>query len=234
MNVALIGRSQFLYDTGLKLSKSGFLINKIITSNSSPEYTRKEADFEELAKKLKARFILSNSLEKKKLLSCLDKLDLGISFNWVTIISQEQIKCFRIGILNAHFGDLPRYRGNACPNWAIINGEKEIAVSVHLMESGKVLTYHNHSIEFERFGKRNGLEIIYSETNPEYLQGEIDTFWVQHSGASPVLWCKMLKNRLPLLHLKEYGIVNDQITMLQHILRVKTVVRRNSHMRHIS
>lgn len=84
-----------------------------------------------------------------------------------------------------------------------------------LLKSGKILTYHNHSIEFERFGKKNGLEIIYSETDPKYLQGEIDTFWVQHSGANPVSWCKTLKNRLPLLHLKEYGIVNDQITMLE-------------------
>jgi methionyl-tRNA formyltransferase len=26
---------------------------------------------------------------------------------------------------NPHTGDLPRYRGNACPDWAIIAGEEK-------------------------------------------------------------------------------------------------------------
>ena len=30
-----------------------------------------------------------------------------------------------VGILNAHGGDLSKYRGNACQAWAILNGEKK-------------------------------------------------------------------------------------------------------------
>ena len=37
---------------------------------------------------------------------------------------EEVIDFFELGILNAHGGDLPRYRGNACQAWAIINGEE--------------------------------------------------------------------------------------------------------------
>jgi len=84
-----------------------------------------------------------------------------------------------------------------------------------LAAAGQLLTYHNHAIEFERFGKRNGLQIIYEESNPKYLQGEIDTYWVQHGGCDPVDWCKKLSGRLPLLHLKEFGIVENQIKMLE-------------------
>lgn len=84
-----------------------------------------------------------------------------------------------------------------------------------LAKGGKVLTYHNHAIEFEKFNGRVGLEIIYAESSPVNLQGEIDTFWVQHGGGSPVEWCKRLKGRLPLLHLKEFGIVENQIKMLE-------------------
>ncbi len=84
-----------------------------------------------------------------------------------------------------------------------------------LAKSGKTLAYHNHAIEFERFGKKNGLEIIYSETDQKYLQGELDTFWVQHGGGNPVEWCERLDGRLPLLHLKEFGIIDNQITMLE-------------------
>lgn len=84
-----------------------------------------------------------------------------------------------------------------------------------LRDAGQVLTYHNHGIEFTRFGRKTGLEIIYDESNPEYLQGEIDTYWVQYGGGNPVEWCKKLENRLPLLHLKEYGIFEGKPTMLE-------------------
>ena len=40
---------------------------------------------------------------------------------------------FEHGILNAHAGDLPRYRGNACPNWAILNFEACVGLTVHRM-----------------------------------------------------------------------------------------------------
>lgn len=81
--------------------------------------------------------------------------------------------------------------------------------------AGLVLTYHNHAIEFEKFGGRTVLDIIYGETDPEALQGEIDTYWVQYGGGCPVEWCEKLKNRLPLLHLKEYGIVGNEVKMLE-------------------
>ena len=84
-----------------------------------------------------------------------------------------------------------------------------------LKDAGQVLTYHNHGIEFVKFGNKTGLEIIYDESSPEYLQGEIDTYWVQFGGGDPVEWCKKLENRLPLLHLKEYGIVDNKPTMLE-------------------
>ena len=84
-----------------------------------------------------------------------------------------------------------------------------------LAKGGKVLTYHNHSIEFEKFNGRVALDILYSESKPENLQGEIDTYWVQHGGHNPVDWIKKLKNRLPLLHLKEYGIINREVKMLE-------------------
>lgn len=81
--------------------------------------------------------------------------------------------------------------------------------------AGQVLTYHNHAVEFTRFGNRTALDIIYDETNPAYLQGEIDTYWVQYGGGNPVAWCQRLKNRMPLLHLKEFGIIENQIKILE-------------------
>src|SRR5439155_1236758 len=79
------------------------------------------------------------------------------------------------------------------------------AAGAALRKAGQVLTYHNHAIEFVRHGKKTGLEILFDETAPENLQGEIDTYWVQFGGGDPVDWCRRLKGRLPLLHMKDYG-----------------------------
>ncbi len=75
-----------------------------------------------------------------------------------------------------------------------------------LAEAGRVLTYHNHHIEFLRFEDATVLDLIYGAADPKYLQGEIDTHWVQAGGGCPAAWCRKLKARLPLLHLKDYGL----------------------------
>ncbi|HOK04351.1 MAG TPA: sugar phosphate isomerase/epimerase [Victivallales bacterium] len=84
-----------------------------------------------------------------------------------------------------------------------------------MKKAGIILSYHNHAIEFEKFKGKTILDVIYDESNPENLQGEIDTYWVQYGGGDPVEWCKKLDGRLPLLHLKEYGIVDNKVTMLE-------------------
>ncbi len=78
--------------------------------------------------------------------------------------------------------------------------------------AGLVLCYHNHDIEFMRM--ENGeliLDIFYD--NAPALQSEIDTFWIQAGGQCPTAWVKKMAGRLPLLHLKDYGIVDRQRAM---------------------
>ncbi|HSI86972.1 MAG: sugar phosphate isomerase/epimerase family protein [Candidatus Methylacidiphilales bacterium] len=74
-----------------------------------------------------------------------------------------------------------------------------------LAAAGQVLTYHNHATEFAIVNGKTLLEKIYDETNPKFLQGEIDTFWVQYGGGDNVAWCNKLKGRLPLLHAKDFA-----------------------------
>lgn len=70
--------------------------------------------------------------------------------------------------------------------------------------SGITLCYHNHNHEFRKLGGRTILDRIYDNTNPKYLQGEPDTFWVHYGGGENVEWCEKLAGRLPLIHLKDY------------------------------
>lgn len=78
-----------------------------------------------------------------------------------------------------------------------------------LCEAGQVLTYHNHHMEFRRVEGELILDTIYNQSDARFLQGEIDTYWVQYGGGDVVGWCEKLKGRLPLIHLKDYQITDD-------------------------
>lgn len=136
MKIAVIGRTETLFDTILLLREHGFEIPLIITAKESPEYKKGIREFELLAKEISADFAVKSKLIPSDFNECLMKhgnVDLAISMNYTSVISQEVIESFRLGILNAHGGDLPRFRGNACQAWAIINGESRIGLIIHKM-----------------------------------------------------------------------------------------------------
>ena len=135
MKVAAIGRSEMLYNSISVVQEHGHEIVAIITCKESPGYRITTRDFELMAKKLGVEFILTEKINSSDIIDLLKgkNPEIGISVNWKTIIGQRFINCFPNGIINAHAGDLPRYRGNAVPNWAIINGEKKVVLSLHLM-----------------------------------------------------------------------------------------------------
>lgn len=86
-----------------------------------------------------------------------------------------------------------------------------------LSEAGIRLSYHNHNIEFRKVGGRTILEIILAETDPKYVAAELDTYWTQAGGGDPVAWCRSLKGRLPLLHLKDLGVNEERQGVFREI-----------------
>jgi sugar phosphate isomerase/epimerase len=84
-----------------------------------------------------------------------------------------------------------------------------------LHAAGLTFSYHNHSFEFVRFGKRTGLDILYEESDPRYLQAEIDTYWVQHGGGDPADWVRRMKRRMPVVHLKDMVIIDGAQAMAE-------------------
>ncbi len=78
-----------------------------------------------------------------------------------------------------------------------------------LRAAGQVLSYHNHAVELMPCQGTTVLDYIYRKTSAANLLGEIDTYWIQHGGADPVAWCRQLKGRLPLLHMKDYTVNTD-------------------------
>jgi len=52
------------------------------------------------------------------------------------ILPENYLTAFPYGALNLHFSLLPKYRGAAPVNWAIVNGEKETGITVMRMDAG--------------------------------------------------------------------------------------------------
>lgn len=113
----------------------------------------------------------------------------------------------RLQKLGCHYTAYPYPAGIDFQDPAHVEGlaRKLDAAGAAMTRAGQVLTYHNHGHEFVCYREETVLDFLYAATDPRHLQGEIDTYWVQAGGGDPVAWCRKLKNRLPLLHLKDYG-----------------------------
>ena len=135
MKIAIVGRTEVLYDTAVLLHESGHDITCIVTAKEAPEYTRRREDFKNLAKKLDIPFSTGARIDSHMDVFKDNPSDFAVSMNFPTVINQAAIDQFRLGILNVHGGDLPRYRGNACQAWAILQGESHIGLCVHKMEA---------------------------------------------------------------------------------------------------
>jgi methionyl-tRNA formyltransferase len=135
MRVAVLGRTKMLYDAIECLKKAGHEIALIGTCQAAPEYDVTEIDFEKKAKELSVPFFCHANINTPEMMETIKAADadIAVSMNWLTLIPEKVMKLFPYGILNAHCGDLPKYKGNACPNWAIIKGEKEFAITIHFM-----------------------------------------------------------------------------------------------------
>jgi len=62
--------------------------------------------------------------------------DVAVVVAYGRILPEGFLKAFRYGALNVHFSLLPKYRGAAPVNWAIVNGEQETGVTIIQMDAG--------------------------------------------------------------------------------------------------
>ena len=138
MKIAIIGRTEILYDSALLLVERGHSIVCVLTAKDAPEYTRSLEDFARLARELGASFASGARISEWYPFLKDAQADIGVSMNYPGIVPQGVIDLFPLGILNAHGGDLPRYRGNACQSWAILNGESRLGLCIHRMIGGEL------------------------------------------------------------------------------------------------
>src|SRR5215213_83046 len=71
--------------------------------------------------------------EAKQLFASHDA-DVAVVVAYGRILPDEFLRAPRVGCINVHFSLLPRYRGAAPANWAIVNGDSETGVTTMFIE----------------------------------------------------------------------------------------------------
>ncbi|ORM65319.1 bifunctional UDP-glucuronic acid oxidase/UDP-4-amino-4-deoxy-L-arabinose formyltransferase [Pantoea rodasii] len=73
------------------------------------------------------------------------------SFYYRNLLNDSILSCARLGAFNLHGSLLPKYRGRAPLNWALVNGETETGVTLHHMvkraDAGDIVAQLRLSIE---------------------------------------------------------------------------------------
>lgn len=142
--------------------------------------------------------------------------DNGLSI-CITHISHDQLWHHTQAVIDQHhlwncrnvaIGSMPQEYRTGEEGFRRFAGEAN-QIGEELLKSGLTFSYHNHSFELERFGSRTGLDIIYAESSPQYLRAEIDTYWIQHGGADPIAWIRRMKDRMPVIHLKDMAVTAE-------------------------
>ncbi len=63
--------------------------------------------------------------------------------------------------------------------------------------------HHNHGYEFQPYRGKTLFDLLVEETDPEYVDFEMDIFWIVDPGESPVAYLRRYPNRWRLMHLKD-------------------------------
>lgn len=101
------------------------------------------------------------------------------------------------------------------------------AVGERFSRRGVQLLYHNHDWEFTKFDGEYALDILLKETDPALVQMELDTYWVKRGGEDPAEYLSRLKDRCPLLHIKDVEAGDEQFfaEIGEGVLDFKTIAQ---------
>lgn len=77
------------------------------------------------------------------------------------------------------------------------------AKAAELAGAGLTLAYHNHNIEFARFGDRTGYDMLVERTDPALVSFELDVGWVAAAGLDPAALLLRHPGRFSAVHLKD-------------------------------
>ena len=119
-----------------ELLKAGIEVDLVVTHQDDPNENVWFGSVAKLCKENSIPFITPSANELIGLVPQLQALapDYIFSFYYRYMIPAQILACAKIAALNMHGSLLPKYRGRAPVNWAILHGETETGATLHIME----------------------------------------------------------------------------------------------------
>ncbi|MFA7550872.1 MAG: methionyl-tRNA formyltransferase, partial [Sedimentibacter sp.] len=141
MNVIFMGTPGFAVPTLEKLHKSAHNVVLVVTQPDKP-FGRgkklKKSEVKEAAESLELEIFQPDKIKKQENIDVLRKYnpDVIVVVAYGQILSKEILTLPKYGCINVHASLLPKLRGAAPLNWAIINGETHTGVTTMQMDVG--------------------------------------------------------------------------------------------------
>lgn len=119
------------------LLEAGIQVNLVVTHQDDPNENVWFGSVAKLCQEKNIPYITPNAEELSALTPKLQALspDYLFSFYYRYMIPAPILACAKIAALNMHGSLLPKYRGRAPVNWAILHGETKTGATLHIMET---------------------------------------------------------------------------------------------------
>jgi sugar phosphate isomerase/epimerase len=76
-------------------------------------------------------------------------------------------------------------------------------VGEQIKKAGLQFAYHNHNLEFRKFGDTTGYDTLLSRTDPALVKLELDCGWMVSTGRDPADYLTRYPDRYVMLHVKD-------------------------------
>lgn len=133
MNILFMGGHELGAKTLEHLINNNVNVVGVVVSKNDNDWYR---GVDEVADKFNLNLYEEKNINDQNFLNKIKSLnlDLIVCVNFDQILKKDIINLPTIGCINTHASLLPKYRGRAPLNWAMINGEEYSGVTVHFID----------------------------------------------------------------------------------------------------
>ena len=135
MNIVFMGTPDFARESLQKLVESGYNVSLVITNPDKPRGRGLKAQYSPVkGYAIEAELEIEEPLKLKNNEEIINKIkekepDIICVVAYGKIIPKEILELPKIGCINVHGSLLPKYRGAAPIQWAVINGDKKTGIT---------------------------------------------------------------------------------------------------------
>ncbi|MDQ6873344.1 MAG: sugar phosphate isomerase/epimerase [Gemmatimonadota bacterium] len=137
-------------------------------------------------------------LEKYHLSSPSTHLPYDSFQNWQKVLDDSKV----IGHKWVTLPWIPEEKRRTVADWKAIAAQFN-QVGAQARKSGLRFAYHNHDFELKPVDGVRPLDILLSETDPKFVDFEMDIYWVIFGGGDPFDFFKRYPHRFALAHVKD-------------------------------